>query len=172
MREYHVSFLHPPAIGRGIAGIRFYQLADVAFGFTTHGVRFEQLIKSLAKLAGVQRKLTISPEVSIWHNTRLQPAWFGRRFLRVWTAAVIGFNFWSRASEIRELKCEDITLFGDGATPYTTICIRFGKADQSCAGVFRSLYANQSTMRPFSCRKRFLILTECRAQVKSNRVPP
>ena len=63
--EHSVLKLHPSRIRGKIAAVRFHHIIGDRSDFTTQGVRYKQLLKSLVRKSPAFRKLRISPEILI-----------------------------------------------------------------------------------------------------------
>ena len=71
---------------------------------------------------------------------QLRPSWFGRRFLMVWAALVVGFNLLLRGGEISAVKWEAVNLYEQCADPlYVCSSVRLTLMNWARFGVYTKM---------------------------------
>ena len=149
MFENAVLGLKPSTTAGKICAVRYFHVIHGRSDFTTAGVRYKLLLKSLSKkMPGVQ-KLPYNMDLLDWvYQNLVRKSPLTPRIKETWAGLTLGFFFLLRASEIRQLRQKDIEVGLENGRRKLTIFIYQSKTDQSQRGCFRTLVETGNAVCP------------------------
>ena len=157
MFENSVLCLKPSTTAGKICAIRYFHIIHGRQDFTTAGVRYKMLLKSLTKKQPSVQKLPFNVDLVqwLWGKIHTLGQWT-TKVQEMWAGLNLGFFFLLRASEIKQVRQKDIEISVENGQRKLTLFIYKSKTDQSQRGCFRTLVGNNTELCPARAMVRYL----------------
>ena len=138
-----------------IAAVRFFHLIHGKLDFSKGGTRIQTLLKGIEKREIPNAKRPFNIELLEWMKREKEKEKFEENE-KVYMAAVIGFFFLLRVSEIANITRDDVSIEDTPRGKRLVLVIRKSKTDQSGMGVTRALLSTPGTICPVRELESFL----------------
>ena len=147
---FHLKIMNRKAstLKTKIAAVRFYHVAHGKMDFMMGNNRAKALIKGVEKRETPGAKRPFNLELLVWMKENKFGEISRREQTTLYSAAVVGFFFLLRVSEIAALRPSDISVEDTPKGKRLIIIIRKSKTDQAGVGITRALIETKGKICP------------------------